>query len=118
MTTLAVEVEQSERASVVRLVGELDADQTPALRRTLAEQVLTGPGHLVLDLSGLTFLDSSGLATLLAVHKGTSAAGTSFVLAAPSAAVTKVLAIAGLRSVLTTAPSVEAALAAVPAPQD
>ena len=115
---LVAHVERHAQASVVRLAGELDASQAPALRTLLAEHVLTGPGHLVVDVSGLTFVDSSGLATLIAVHKGTRAAGTSFVLAAPSAVVTKVLALTGLQSVLATAPSVEEALAAVPAPRD
>ena len=113
---LSYEVAEHDRASVVRLTGELDAHQAPALRSLLAEQVLTGPGNLVLDLSGLTFIDSSGLAALIAAHKGTQAAGTSFVLAGPGAAVTKVLALTGLRTVLATAPSVEEALASLPQP--
>jgi len=114
---LDVEVQQHERACVVRLAGELDAEQAPGLRSLLADRVLSGPGHLVLELSGLTFIDSSGLATLIAVHKGTRAAGTSLVLARPSDAVTKVLALTGLRTVLATAPSVEDALAALPDPR-
>lgn len=108
---LRISVDQDERASVVRLHGELDANQAPGLRNLLAERVLTGPGHLVVDVSRLTFIDSSGLATLIAVHKGTQAAGTSLVLACPSPAVTKVLTLTGLRAVLATAPSVEQALA-------
>lgn len=116
-TALVVEVDEHERASVVRLVGELDADQAPALRKLLAERVLSGPGHLVLDVAGLTFLDSSGLATLIAVHKGTRSAGTSLVLAGPGPAIVKVLALTGLQSVLHTAPSVQQALDDLPAPR-
>ena len=107
---LSAELETSDRASVVRLIGELDADDAPAVRALLAEQVLRGPGSLVVDLSALTFIDSAGLAALVAAHKGTRSAGTRLLLAAPTPAVVKVLAITGLNAVLTTAPSVEAAL--------
>lgn len=108
--SLRAELETSDRASVVRLIGELDADDAPTVRALLAEQVLRGPGSLVVDLSGLTFIDSAGLAALVAAHKGTRTAGTSLLLAAPTPAVVKVLAITGLNAVLMTAPSVEAAL--------
>lgn len=111
---LRIEVEQHDRATVVRLVGELDAEQAAGVRSVLAESVLAGPGHVVVDLARLTFIDSSGLATLVAAHKGSRASGTSFVLAAPSARVAKVLALTGLRTVFETAPSVEQALAALP----
>lgn len=108
--SLRAEVETSARASVVRLIGELDADDAPAVRALLAEQVLRGPGSLVVDLSDLTFIDSAGLAALVAAHKGTRAAGTTLLLAAPTPAVVRVLGITGLNAVLVTAPSVEAAL--------
>ena len=107
---LRAELETSEHASIVRLIGELDADDAPTVRALLAEQVLRGPGSLVVDLSRLDFIDSAGLAALVAAHKGTWSAGTSLLLAAPTPPVLKVLAITGLNAVLTTAPSVEAAL--------
>ena len=113
---LSADVEQGDRACLVRLAGELDADAAPGLRSLLAEQVLVGSGSVVLDLSELAFIDSAGLAALIAAHKGTRAAGTSFVLAGPSPAVVKVLAVTGLDAVLTTAPTVEDALALLEQP--
>ena len=73
----------------------------------LAEQLLAGPGNLVIDLSGLSFIDSAGLAVLIAADKGMRRAGTRLVLAAPRAPVDKVLRLTGLSAVLTTAPTVE-----------
>lgn len=110
---LQVTLERLERASVLRLVGELDADDAPAVRTMLAEQVLGGSGSLVLDLSELTFIDSAGLAALIAAHKGTRSAGTSFLLAGVSPAVAKILSVTGLDAVLTVAPTVQEALAAM-----
>lgn len=108
--SLRTDVADVRGVCVVRLVGELDADDTPTVRRLLAEQVLTGTGSLVLDLSELTFIDSAGLAALIAAHKGTQTAGTSLLLAGASPAVAKVLAVTGLDAVLRSAPTVEAAV--------
>lgn len=113
LTTL---VEEHERATIVRLVGELDADDAQAVRGLLAEQVLSGPGNLVLDVSRLSFLDSAGLAALIAAHKGTRSAGTALVLAGSSPAVDKVLAVTGLDAVIRRAPSVDVALEQLPPP--
>lgn len=104
------EVAQHEHATVVTLTGELDAHTAGRLRTLMAEQLLAGPGNLVLDLSGLEFVDSAGLAALIAADKGTRRAGMHLVLAAPGPSVRKVLSLTGIDAVLSTAPSVEAAL--------
>ncbi len=103
-------VSQHPQAAVVALSGELDAHTAAQLRTLLAEQLLAGPGNLILDLSALSFIDSAGLATLIAADKGTRRAGMKLVLAAPAPSVRKVLAITGLESVLATADTVDEAL--------
>lgn len=80
---VAVEVEQvdSPPVALVRVRGELDFGTTPQLVAAMAG--LPAPGqHLVLDLSGLTFCDSSGLGALIAAHKATLARGGKLYLAA------------------------------------
>lgn len=104
-------VSQHPHAAVVTLSGELDAHTAARLRTLLAEQLLAGPGNLVLDMSGLSFIDSAGLASLIAADKGTRRAGMRLVLAAPQPPVRKVLALTGIDAVLSTADSVDAALA-------
>jgi len=101
---------QHPYAAVVALSGELDADTAARLRALLAEQLLAGPGNLVIDMSGLTFIDSAGLAVLVAADKGMRRAGSRMVLAAPRAPVSKVLRLTGLTAVLTTATTVDEAL--------
>ena len=103
-------VTQHRYATVVTLSGGLDAHTAGRLRSLLARQLLAGPGNLVIDLSGLSFIDSAGLAVLIAADKGMRRAGTQLVLAAPQAPVDKVLRLTGLTAVLTTAPTVEEAL--------
>ena len=102
---------QHPHAAVVALTGELDAHTVGRLRSLLAEQLLAGPGNLVIDLSGLTFIDSAGLAALIAADKGVRRAGTRMVLAAPGAPVSKVLRLTGLDALLTTTHTVDEALA-------
>lgn len=49
----------------VRLGGELDMSTVPELDRTLDEALANGRRRLVVDLRGLDFMDSTGLALLV-----------------------------------------------------
>jgi anti-sigma B factor antagonist len=60
--------EQSGNVSRVTVTGEIDASTSPALGSALSVIVAGGADHLVLDLSGVTFLSSSGLSALLQVR--------------------------------------------------
>lgn len=55
----------SSRPSLVRLVGEIDLDSAPRLRRALRRAAPEATSELVVDLSGVTFMDCSGLGELL-----------------------------------------------------
>jgi anti-sigma B factor antagonist len=49
----------------VALAGEVDLSRSPELRSALLELVKTRPVRLVVDLSGVPYMDSSGVATLV-----------------------------------------------------
>jgi anti-sigma B factor antagonist len=71
-----------------RLVGELDMSSADDLLRAVAEALEEPGGDLTLDMSGLAFIDSSGLRALLEIsHR---LAGGRLILAAPSEQVVKV----------------------------
>ncbi len=55
----------SSGRSLVRIVGEIDLDAAPRLRRVLERAAADSSGDLVVDLSDVTFMDCSGLAPLL-----------------------------------------------------
>ncbi|MEW2145263.1 STAS domain-containing protein [Micromonospora vinacea] len=57
----------------LRLTGELDYDSAPELIAAAAELRGDGDNPVVVDLTGVTLCDSSGLSALLVVHR---AAGT------------------------------------------
>jgi anti-sigma B factor antagonist len=82
-----------EGGRVVALSGELDV----ATSEGLADQMTGPPGSLiVLDLSGLTFMDSSGIGAIHAARRLTIKNGGTLVVSRPSAQVHRVLEITGL----------------------
>ena len=62
-----VESEQ-EGTTVLRLYGELDMAATPELRPVLHEVQHGGSSDVVIDLRGLSFLDSMGLSVLMEAY--------------------------------------------------
>ena len=54
-----------DAVNVLPLEGEIDLHASPRLARSLARMIAKRPEHVVVDLSGVTFIDSSGLAVLI-----------------------------------------------------
>jgi anti-sigma B factor antagonist len=69
---------------VIRLVGELDPHTSPLLEQEIDDGLSSAPARLVLDMSELRFIDSSGLRVLIKAHKSLGAAGKELVLRAPN----------------------------------
>jgi len=66
---LATRLSRRGRVVWLAVAGELDAFTAPKLRRALREAGVAAGEDLVLDLRGLRFMDSSGLAVVLAAHE-------------------------------------------------
>jgi anti-sigma B factor antagonist len=47
------------------LEGEIDLHRSPRVERSLASMIRKRPDRIVVDLSGVTFIDSSGMAVLI-----------------------------------------------------
>jgi anti-sigma B factor antagonist len=77
-------------ATVVGILGELDAASSPVLSQRLDELLGEGRRRLVIDLQGVPFIDSSGLSTLVRVFKHVRSGGGSLGLAAMQPAVRRV----------------------------
>jgi anti-anti-sigma factor len=94
---LAVRVERQDGRAVLQISGELDLATVAVLQDAVADELRAGqPGEIVLDLSGLTFLDSSGLGALLQIRSDTMAAGGALTMAAVAPGAARVIEIAGL----------------------
>jgi anti-sigma B factor antagonist len=66
---LVIVTEHHGRQSVLRLLGELDLSNKDLLRDAISGALEHGPRVLVLDLSGLSFMDCGGLRVLVQTHK-------------------------------------------------
>ncbi len=84
---------------VIDLSGDLDCYNAPALRERLFKMIENGEHDLVLDLSGVSYLDSVGVATLVAVHENVSARNGSLRVLCANRAIWRVFEITGLQRV-------------------
>jgi anti-sigma B factor antagonist len=86
-----------ERAAVrVCPVGELDVGTIAQLRARIDEATAAGAGCLILDLRGVTFLDSSGLHLAVETNEWAARTGTEFAIIAGPAGVQRTFDVAGL----------------------
>ena len=104
-------IERNGSSVVVSLAGELDLYNAHALREALLECCAEAPERLVVDLSNVTFIDSTALGVLIEAR--TSLANRrGFLLAAPGLETRRALEISGLDRHFAVHESREAALAA------
>jgi anti-sigma B factor antagonist len=64
----------------VSIEGRVDIDTSGDMRRTIAEALRSTPPAVMLDVSGVSYLDTSGLATLLEASRIARRQGTRLVL--------------------------------------
>jgi len=96
---------------VVAVGGELDMATAPALGRALSDAIRGADTRVVVDLSGVTFVDSTGLAVLLNAARRATRAGLSLRVACPSGAARHAIAVARLDETLNVRDGIEAAIA-------
>jgi anti-anti-sigma factor len=95
---------------VVALRGELDFDGAPSFVRVLAELHADGERAVVVDLSELTFIDSSGISVLVAAARTAAADQGTLVVIAPTPHVQRVFDIVNLSELVAIEPLLESAL--------
>lgn len=98
--TLALTVEPLDGERLVRLQGEVDMVSAPRLARCLEELAEEGARHVVLDLAGLTFIDSTGLRAFVRGLNALRANGGDMAVQAASPSTRKLLRISSLERVL------------------
>jgi anti-sigma B factor antagonist len=94
---------------VTRLNGKLSLETVHNFIQTLRPEP---SAHLVLDMSGVSFLDSAGVGALVSLFVHRRNIGKSFAIAGLTQQGMAVLQVAGLVKLLPNFPTVEAALAA------
>lgn len=92
-------VERQGPVVVVTVVGEWDGSRVDRLAMTIAAEIALEPDRLVLDVSGVSFIDSYGLRDLLAARQSATEHQVRLELHDPSAAVLRLLDATRLREV-------------------
>ncbi|MBW8482488.1 STAS domain-containing protein [Actinomadura parmotrematis] len=114
MRPLEVITRAQDGRALVELRGELDVATAAELRVRLRTARREHGENLVLDLRGLEFMDSDGLAVLVRCYKAVTAAGGSLTLAGPRPVVRRTLEVTGLHRRMTVVDTLAEALAPVP----
>jgi anti-anti-sigma factor len=94
-----VTFEELDGEAVVMVTGEIDLTAQSRLQGVI-DHARSGGQRLVIDLSEITFIDSSGLKVLVKTWEAQTEAGAEMVLRAPSPAVRTVIEMTGLQDVL------------------
>lgn len=98
---VSFDVEDHDGRPVLHVAGEIDVYTAPRLRERLLELAHSGATTVVADLSGVSFVDSTGLGVLVSGLKRFREAGGDLVLVVTQPQVLKVLEITGLTEVFT-----------------
>ena len=95
--------------------GELDYHTAPRLRAGLDEVPMQTGGGLVIDLSALTYCDSTGISVLVSAYHQAKAAGVALALAGMNPDIARIFRVIGLDQVFSSYDSVDAATRALTA---
>jgi anti-sigma B factor antagonist len=108
---LTIATSEVEGCTVVTVAGELDIHTAPSLQSAISELIDHGVHDLVVDLSQVDFIDSTGLGVLVAGLKKARALHGSLELVCHQDRLLKVFRITGLLDDFAIHESLEAALA-------
>ncbi|GGW43925.1 MULTISPECIES: STAS domain-containing protein [Streptomyces] len=115
---LSVEVTlPREDVALVTVEGYLDLDTATEFQAHLANQLHHGRRHFLLDLSGVPFMDSSGMNIILRVYQEARELPGSVHVIDPTPAVRRVLDLTGVSITVPISDEVDDALALIDRPQ-
>ncbi|MEV6796030.1 STAS domain-containing protein [Streptomyces sp. NPDC051320] len=104
MIPLNITAKDAATGPVLEVTGNLDFEHANALHQQIERLTLRRGQRLVIDLSGMEFCDSSGIAVLIAARRHAVAAEADLALVAVPANTLRVMAIVGLDQVFTFHP--------------
>ncbi len=105
-----------DAVAIVVLSGRLTVNDSPGqLKEAVADAVRRGARHVILDVAGVNYIDSTRLGELIAAHITVSRIGSHLKLAGTPSRVIELLTLAGLGDVFERFPTVDAAVASLDA---
>ena len=111
-TDVVKQIRELSAAVAVDISGDVDLHRSPALRETLTKLIDANPGRLVLNLSEVGYMDSSGVATLVEALQRIQRKQGRLLLHSLSPRVQSIFEIARLESIFEIYPSEDEALRA------
>ncbi len=97
---LTVKVERDDNGvALIRIEGEVDMHTSPDVKNTLQSYFRPDISGIVLDLSGVKYMDSSGIATMVEGLQWSTESGCRFVLAGMNETVTDIFVLTKLHNV-------------------
>jgi anti-sigma B factor antagonist len=96
MADLVIGLRTVEGTPVLDLNGEVDSYNSPKLREKMVTLIDDGQSNLVINLSGVDYIDSTGLGTLVGGLKRASEKGGAIQIICPNEQIYKVFSITGL----------------------
>jgi anti-sigma B factor antagonist len=112
---LAVERMKSDGYELLAVDGEIDIATSPRLIAALNEAVTDSVGGMVVDLTAVEFMDSTGLVLLVRAQRRMRKRGRGFAVVCPDGPVRRIFVITDMVGTLGVSPTREAALAALDA---
>ncbi|MDP2871334.1 MAG: anti-sigma factor antagonist [Bacillota bacterium] len=98
---LQIQHEVLDNTLLVSVAGELDLETAPRLRTLVdSELAQSGARNLLLDLAGVSFLDSSGLGAILGRYRTVAAAGGRMGIAGARTGVKRILRLSGVAQIV------------------
>ena len=79
---MKIEQETLQGSTIIAPHGELDAANVPALRRVFEQVLRERPSRVVMDLGGVSYLDSTGVGLLAFCYRKLKQQGATLLLAA------------------------------------
>lgn len=109
--TIDISTDEKSGTHIYKLRGSLDLATAPSVRAALVEAAGAGKHDIIVDLTKLEFLDSTGLGALIGAHRRAIENGGSVRLAVGEGAIARLLNITGLMRVFSVYATLEDALA-------
>ena len=106
---LVLSTRQVDDLAIVSVGGEVDLETASQLGDHALDTLRDVSPHVLLDLTDVTFMDSTGLKVLLSIQRRADLAGGSFAIAGASRSVRKILTLTGLDQTFTIHETVDEA---------
>lgn len=110
MSEVIQSVSRVPGAIIVELTGEIDLNQSPSFHEALVDLCGEEPERLIVHLSKVDYIDSSGVGSLVEIYRRLKRKGHKMILVAPSERVGSVLEITRLDQFFTIVPTEQEAM--------